>query len=105
MPTREHLVLCGGQNRPGGADEQVIRLNLQGTTSNVRLRILVANIPDVFVDLLEIASYVYAADSAISRGGKTDAQMGARWSPRRYFGSRLLGTAAEALYRRDLRLG
>jgi 7-cyano-7-deazaguanine synthase in queuosine biosynthesis len=31
------------------------------------------------VDLLEVASYIYAADSAISRGGKIDAQMGARW--------------------------
>jgi hypothetical protein len=28
---------------------------------------------------LEIASYVYAADSAISRGGNTDSQLGARW--------------------------
>ena len=38
-----------------------------------------ANIPDVLADLLEVASYIYAADSAIPRGGKTDAQMGARW--------------------------
>jgi hypothetical protein len=33
----------------------------------------------VLVDLLEVASYVYAADSAITRGGRIDAQMGARW--------------------------
>jgi hypothetical protein len=85
MPTREHLVLCGGQNRRGSAGARVLRLNLQGPSPNVRLQItdiskrLVANIPDVLVDLLEIASYVYAADSGISRGGEIDAQMGARW--------------------------
>jgi hypothetical protein len=42
-------------------------------------RRLLANIPDVLADLLEVACYVYAADSAIGRGGSTDAQMGARW--------------------------
>ena len=35
------------------------------------------NIPDTLVDLLEVAAYVYAADSAIGRGSKTDAQLGA----------------------------
>jgi 7-cyano-7-deazaguanine synthase in queuosine biosynthesis len=81
----EHLVVCGQQDRPNGADMRTLRLNLQGGTPNVRLRIadlskrLVANIPNVLIDLLEIASYVYAADSAISRGGKSDSQMGARW--------------------------
>jgi 7-cyano-7-deazaguanine synthase in queuosine biosynthesis len=39
----------------------------------------VANVPHVSADLLEVATYIYAADSASSRGGKTDAQMGARW--------------------------
>ena len=38
-----------------------------------------ANVPDVLADLLEVASYVYAADSAISRGGEIDAQMGRGW--------------------------
>ena len=28
---------------------------------------------------MEIASYIYSADSAIPRGGKSDAQLGARW--------------------------
>ena len=42
-------------------------------------RRLLANILDIHADLLEIASYIYAADSAITRGGKTDAQLGARW--------------------------
>ena len=82
MPN-EHLVLCGGAGRPGRGAQ--ISLNLHGTSGNVLLKIsdiskrLLANIPPALVDLLEIASYVYAADSAISRGGITDAQMGARW--------------------------
>ena len=46
---------------------------------------LVSNIPDTLVDLLEVAAYVYAADSAIGRGSKTDAQLGARWRRRLSF--------------------
>lgn len=42
-------------------------------------RRLLANISDVHADLLEIASYVYAADSAIQRGGLTDEKLGAQW--------------------------
>ena len=62
-----------------------LTLNLHGPSANVRLEIedisrrLLANISDVHADLLEIASYIYAADSAISRGGKTDSQLGAMW--------------------------
>ena len=62
-----------------------LNLNLHGSSANVRLEIgdisrrLLANISDVHADLLEIASYIYAADSAIPRGGNTDAQLGARW--------------------------
>jgi 7-cyano-7-deazaguanine synthase in queuosine biosynthesis len=85
MPTREHLVLCGGARRSGQSDATALRLDLHGPSRNVTLRIqdlsarLVSNIPDTLVDLLEVAAYVYAADSAIGRGGKTDAQLGARW--------------------------
>jgi len=84
MPTNEHLVLCGGAAGRGGADAR-IRLSLHGTSANVHLKIadisepLLANIPDALVDLLEIASYIYAGDSAISRGGRADAQMVMRW--------------------------
>ena len=83
MPTNEHLVLCGGAKGPKAG--RASSLSLHGTSANVRLRIadisrlLLANIPDVLVDLLEVASYIYAADSAIPRGGPIDAQMGARW--------------------------
>src|ERR1051326_5523368 len=85
MPTIEHLVLCGGVDERPRADSKILRLNLQGPSENVHLKIsdiserLVANIPNIMVDLLEIASYIYAADSAISRGGPSDEQLGKRW--------------------------
>jgi Queuosine biosynthesis protein QueC len=85
MPSNEHLVLCSGATaqEPGGANR--LDLSLHGTQANVRLKIndisrrLLANISEVHADLLEIASYIYAADSAISRGGKTDSRLGALW--------------------------
>jgi hypothetical protein len=85
MPTREHLVLCGGVEGPKVLGRTTVQLDLHGPLANVKLSIsdiarkLLVNIPDRLVDLLEIATYVYAADGAISRGGKTDSEMGARW--------------------------
>lgn len=60
-------------------------MNLLGEHQNIILKIqdisarFIANIEDVFVDLLEIASYVYCADQVVTRGGKTDPNMGANW--------------------------
>jgi hypothetical protein len=85
MPRTEHLVLCGGTHGQPHADTKSLRLNLHGPSENVHLKIsdlserLVANIPNVLIDLLEVASYIYAADSAISRGGPTDERLGKRW--------------------------
>ena len=85
MPTNEHLVLCSGASAKPRGDEKPLTLNLHGASANVRLEIedisrrLLANLSHDHVDLLEIASYIYAADSAISRGGKTDSHLGAMW--------------------------
>jgi hypothetical protein len=85
MPTNEHLVLCGGASAEPRGDEKLLTLNLHGLSANVRLEIedisrrLLANLSDIHADLLEIASYIYAADSAVSRGGKTDSHLGAMW--------------------------
>src|SRR5215831_39483 len=85
MPNHEHLVLCGGVERSPTGRVRNLKLDLHGRSANVRLRIsdisrrLIANIPDVLTDLLEVAGYVYAADCAITRGGKSDAEMGKRW--------------------------
>ena len=85
MRAHEHLVLCCGAGGPRRGNPSGLNLNLHGASRNVHLKIedisrpLVANIPHVSADLLEVATYIYAADSASSRGGKTDAHMGARW--------------------------
>jgi 7-cyano-7-deazaguanine synthase in queuosine biosynthesis len=85
MPTNERLVLCGGLSGPRKPGSVNLSLDRHGRPGNVHLKIpdiskrLVANIPDALVDLLEIACYIYAADSAILRGGPADAQMGMRW--------------------------
>jgi hypothetical protein len=85
MPTNEHLVLCGGATAPAYGGAARLDLNLHGPSANVCLEIkdisrrLLANISTAHADLLEVASYVYAADSAIPRGGQTDTQLGAMW--------------------------
>jgi 7-cyano-7-deazaguanine synthase in queuosine biosynthesis len=85
MRTNEHLVFCGDGEQSQRASGHRLHLNLHGAHANVRLQIsdisrrLLANIPDVLADLLEVASYVYAADGAVGRGGRTDAHMGAWW--------------------------
>jgi 7-cyano-7-deazaguanine synthase in queuosine biosynthesis len=85
MPTNEHLVLCGRVDKAPQGNVSRLGLTLHGASRNVRLEItdisrrLVANIPDALADLLEVASYVYAADGATPRGGVSDAQMGAWW--------------------------
>jgi Queuosine biosynthesis protein QueC len=85
MPAYEHLVICGDAAAPDSGRAKRLDLNLHGASANVRLEIgdisrrLLANISDAHADLLEIASYIYAADSAIPRGGLTDEKLGARW--------------------------
>ncbi len=87
MP-RDIEVLCGRELGLPAKGER-LRFLLNGKGHAVRLRIaevsrsLLKDLPDVIADLIEIAAYVYAADAAVSRGGKTDEGMGARW--RRHF--------------------
>jgi len=85
MPAHEQLILCGGlagARRGGGAQ---LELALHGQSANVRLQIedishrLLTQIPDVDLDLLEVAGYIYAADSAIGRGGQADTGLGRNW--------------------------
>ena len=91
MPAHEHLILCGGLAgmRPGGAVP--LKLDLHGQSANIRLQIedisrrLLTQIPDADIDLLEVASYIYAADSAVARGGQTDAGLGRNWRRRLRF--------------------
>ncbi len=79
-------VLCGDLGGHGGrSDGKTIRLSTVGSEPSVTLdgEIIsdkaAAVIPDRFLDLLEIAAYVYSADQTVTRGGRTDPDMGAHW--------------------------
>jgi hypothetical protein len=56
--------------------------------SNVDLKLqdisrrMVANVPDLLADLLDIATYVLCADEAVSRGGDVRKELGADWRRR-----------------------
>lgn len=82
----EHVILCGGLTAPGAAAKKAaVPLSLWGKQTNVTLKVsdisqnMVANISPVLIDLLEIATYVYCADQATTRGGRTGQGYGARW--------------------------
>jgi hypothetical protein len=85
----ERLVLCGGAERKGQQPANTLRLRLFGPQSNIHLRLqdisrrMVANVPDLLTDLVEIATYVLCADEAVSRGGEMRSGLGADW--RRHF--------------------
>ena len=82
--SERRLVLCGGATSgAASSDAGALLLNLQGASPNVFLKIddiseaMARNVPDVLMDLLELAVYVFAADQATGRGGTRDA--GDRW--------------------------
>lgn len=79
------VVLCNGADCPaplngGDSLRECLRLNYRDVgdiPANIRLGLPnfvrdVYHLPDRFLDLLEIATYVYCADRAISRGPKND---------------------------------
>ncbi len=80
----EHIVTCFPPKADARGDEQ-LRFDIDGKSKAVSLRIghirksLVLRLPDVALDLIEIAAFVYAIDSSVSRGGLTDQKMGAKW--------------------------
>jgi hypothetical protein len=79
---------CGAA-KPSQAD--AIALNVHGQGKNVNLRIdyitraMVANVPDLLIDLLEIAAYVYCADQRVTRGGPTLANFAENWRRNMHF--------------------
>lgn len=83
---RERLIICGPlAPSPTTAEKGVVRLNTFGASQNVNLKIadihqkLCANMRGEFLDLLEIAAYVFAADQACSRGGEGVRDYGQGW--------------------------
>ena len=69
--------------RPGA--ESALRLAFEGGSRNITLKLediskrLVKNVPDLLIDLIEIATYVYCADQTTSRGGECQSGMGVDW--------------------------
>src|SRR3984957_5801231 len=61
---------------------------LDGRSQNITLKLedissrLVKSLPDLLIDLIEIAAYVFCADQANSRGGEALAAMGSDWRRR-----------------------
>lgn len=92
MPN-ERAILCGGVSDTklafGGNDP--LRLRLWGRGANLALsfedirRQLLREIPKQFLDLIEIATYVYCADQVISRGSDVLRGMGEDWRRRLLF--------------------
>ncbi len=90
--SNERVVLCGGLIADGGISKRkAVPLHLWGKYANVTLKIsdiskaMAANIPPVLVDLLEIATYVYCADQATTRGAGNATNYGAKWRRRFQF--------------------
>jgi hypothetical protein len=87
VPRPEHRVTCLPPLTFSGGDERLI-FEIDGVRKGVSLKIrqhsrrLVESLPDRALDLIEIAALVYTVDAAISRGGLTDQQMGAKWHRR-----------------------
>ncbi len=85
----ERVVLCGGASARGvPASARTLPLYVHGPDENVHLglealrRGLWTDIPPILRDLLDVASYVYAADQAVTRanGGRVDGpEVGAGW--------------------------
>jgi 7-cyano-7-deazaguanine synthase in queuosine biosynthesis len=76
---------CGGARPPATGRGERRALDVQGNTRNINLRItdisraLVSNIPDVLLDLLEVAAYIYCADQQTRRGSETLTDYAAGW--------------------------
>lgn len=89
----ERAILCGEVpvgNLPLGRNDP-LQLHLWGKPENVRLQVndirshLLQDIPSPFHDLVEIATYVYVADQATTRGGDGVDVFGENWRRRLFF--------------------
>jgi hypothetical protein len=95
MQAVEHVILCGGA-RPGRRvpRDNVLHLKLGDGDGDIRLKItdittrLASALPPILTDLVELASYVYCADQAVTRGGEGIVDFGRGW--RRRFSFMLL---------------
>jgi len=91
MPN-ERAIICGNAphtNLPF-EDAKPVQLRLWGPHQNVTLciddirRCMLSDIPSQFLDLIEIATYIYCADQAVTRGGDGVDNLGENWRRRLY---------------------
>jgi hypothetical protein len=79
---KQHIIECGVD---APSSEDAIAMNVHGPRRNVNLRIdyisrtMLANLPDLLIDLLEIAAYVYCADQRLDRGTEQLSKFGENW--------------------------
>ncbi len=88
---REHEIRCRLSRDDRRSSEDCLSFKIAGQGHEIKLKIhelsetLVRNPPAVISDLVEIASFVYGADSAIPRGGLMDQALGKLWRRRMHF--------------------
>lgn len=79
---KQHLIECGVT---AASYEEAIAMNVHGRSKNVNLRIdyisrtMLSNLPDLLIDLLEVAAYVYCADQRLVRGSEQLSKFGENW--------------------------
>jgi hypothetical protein len=77
--------VCGGAGTGKAADARRFVLDVQGKAKNIDLRItdisraMALDLPDLLLDLLEVAAYVYIADQHAARGTDKLAEAGSNW--------------------------
>jgi hypothetical protein len=89
----ELVILCGTASDFGVPASSLppLRLAAWGPGANVHLNIehvsraMLGRIPSAFLDLIELAVYVYCADQAVRRGEPTDRKFGECWRRRLRF--------------------
>jgi hypothetical protein len=64
----------------GWTDEADVKLKITDFTNR-----LASNLPDVLTDLVEVASYIYCADQAVTRGGEGVVAFGKNWRRHLFF--------------------
>src|SRR5262245_50195003 len=89
----ERVILCGPvpQGNLPARDSDPLRLRLWEPGRNVHLavedvrRAMFGDVPAPFLDLIDLAAFVYAADQAVPRGSPEDWGFGAGWRRRLFF--------------------
>ncbi|MCA0871343.1 7-cyano-7-deazaguanine synthase [Seohaeicola saemankumensis] len=79
---KQHLIECGVS---APSQDHAIAMDVHGDAKNVNLRIdyisrtMLSNLPDLLIDLLEVATYVYCADQRLGRGSDQLSKFGENW--------------------------